>query len=125
MPPIRKSRLQRPPPPNNGVASDFTFRNGCRAGNLPAASLTNRCAPDVIILAVREDGPDHHVLLLLDLFLDLSMRLSASEKTIVKLFQAYQKRGMAKDNAVKLIAASLSMTSKDVWDVVHRVEGHV
>ena len=53
------------------------------------------------------------------------MRLNAQDRTIVKLFNAYQKRGMAKDNAVMLIAASLSMTRKEVWDVVYRVEGHV
>ena len=53
------------------------------------------------------------------------MRLNAHDRTIVKLFHAYQKRGMAKDNAVMLIAASLSMTRKEVWDVVYRVEGHV
>ena len=53
------------------------------------------------------------------------MRLSATDKTIVKLFNAYQKRGMAKDSAVTLIAASLSMTRKDVWDIVYRAEGHV
>jgi len=32
---------------------------------------------------------------------------------------------MAKDNAVTLIAASLSMMKKDVWDVLYRIEGHV
>ena len=53
------------------------------------------------------------------------MRLSATDRTIVKLFNAYQKRGMARDNAVTLIAASLGMTRKDVWDIVYRHEGHV
>ena len=43
----------------------------------------------------------------------------------MKLFHAYHKRGMAKDNAVALIAASLSMMKKDVWDVLYRIEGHV
>ena len=54
------------------------------------------------------------------------MRLSATDRTIVKLFNAYQKRGMAKDSAVTLIAThGLGMTRKDVWDIVYRHEGHV
>ena len=45
--------------------------------------------------------------------------------TVLKLFSAYTHRGIAKDNAVKLIAASLGISKKEVLDVVYRAKGHV
>ncbi len=43
----------------------------------------------------------------------------------MQLFHAYQKRGMAKNNAVTQIVASLGIAKKDVWDFRCRIEGHV
>ena len=55
----------------------------------------------------------------------LIVRPSASDLTVLKLFSAYTHRGIAKDNAVKLIAASLGISKKEVLDIVYRVKGHV
>ena len=50
----------------------------------------------------------------------LIVRPSASDLTVLKLFSAYTHRGIAKDNAVKLIAASLGISKKKL-DIVYRV----
>ena len=43
---------------------------------------------------------------------------SAEVKTITRLFAVYLRQGITKKHAVRLIAASLSLTQKDVDDAL-------
>ena len=44
----------------------------------------------------------------------------ANDQTIIRLFTAYKRQGLARQSAIMLIAASLGLLQKDVLDALER-----
>ena len=46
------------------------------------------------------------------------MKLKAKESTAVKLFVSYRRKGIAQDNAIAIVSASLGLTPRDLVELL-------